>query len=284
MSGIFASFKPRHEYLVCVDSDGCVMDTMTCKHVLSFGPCLVNEWGLGRWREEILKGWNEVNLYRVTRGINRFKGLALALTEINEKHTRIEGIESYLRWCETTHAHSEESLIKAIGTADGGEEGECLRKALAWSLKVNESIDAIPYDVMMPFQGAKEGLKRAHSLADVVVVSGARHKTVCDEWQRHGLLKYTDLVLAQDVGSKAYCISEMLRLGYDRSRTLMIGDAMGDLDAAEINGVHFFPILTGKEAKSWREVCDVGLLKLLDGTYHGEYQRDKKTEFIKNFK
>ena len=27
---IFDSFERKHDYLVCVDSDGCVMDTMNC--------------------------------------------------------------------------------------------------------------------------------------------------------------------------------------------------------------------------------------------------------------
>ena len=27
---IFDTFERKHDYLVCVDSDGCVMDTMNC--------------------------------------------------------------------------------------------------------------------------------------------------------------------------------------------------------------------------------------------------------------
>ena len=41
---IFDSFVRKHDYLVCVDSDGCVMDTMNCKHFNCFGPCMVTEW------------------------------------------------------------------------------------------------------------------------------------------------------------------------------------------------------------------------------------------------
>ena len=46
-------FGKKHEFLVCVDSDGCVMDTMNCKHFHCFGPCMVAEWGLEEWQEEI---------------------------------------------------------------------------------------------------------------------------------------------------------------------------------------------------------------------------------------
>ena len=81
---IFDSFEKKHDYLVCVDSDGCVMDTMNCKHFHCFGPCMVTEWGLEEWKDEILDRWNVINLFSMTRGINRFKGLAMALGEIKD--------------------------------------------------------------------------------------------------------------------------------------------------------------------------------------------------------
>ena len=79
------NYVKKKEYLLCVDSDGCAMDTMDIKHFKCFGPCMVEEWGLEEWKEEILNRWNEINLYTMTRGINRFKGLAMALNEINDK-------------------------------------------------------------------------------------------------------------------------------------------------------------------------------------------------------
>ena len=54
---IFDTFERKHDYLVCVDSDGCVMDTMNCKHFHCFGPCMVTEWDLEEWKEEILDRW-----------------------------------------------------------------------------------------------------------------------------------------------------------------------------------------------------------------------------------
>ncbi len=84
-------------YLICVDSDGCAMDTMTVKHVKCFGPCMVEEWNLQKWAEPILNRWNEMNLYSMTRGINRFKGLAAALTEIDRQYTSVAGGMGSLR-------------------------------------------------------------------------------------------------------------------------------------------------------------------------------------------
>ena len=59
----FHSFQKKKDYLVCIDSDGCAMDTMDVKHIRCFGPCLVAEWGLEDWREPILARWNDINLY-----------------------------------------------------------------------------------------------------------------------------------------------------------------------------------------------------------------------------
>ena len=49
MESIFDGFKKSRDYLICVDSDGCAMDTMNIKHIRCFGPCLVEEWGLQNW-------------------------------------------------------------------------------------------------------------------------------------------------------------------------------------------------------------------------------------------
>lgn len=277
------SFVKKREFLICVDSDGCAMDTMNCKHFLSFGPCMVDEWGLGEWRDEILHRWNEINLYQVTRGINRFKGLAMALDEINNKYTRIAGVEALIEWCSKAKALSMPALSEYISTVPAGEGKVCLTKALAWSRAVNESINLIPEDKKVPFDGAGEGLCAAHAVADVAIVSSANREAVLEEWEKFSLLPHTDVMLTQDVGSKAYCIGEMLKFGYDRSHVLMVGDAIGDLDAAKSNGVLFFPILPGKERESWDELRLLGIKKLTDGSYSGEYSEKKISEFMDNF-
>ena len=75
----FAAFTPKKEWLVCVDSDGCAMDTMDSKHHQAFCPELINVYGLEQYDEIITPYWMQINLYSRTRGINRFKGLAAPL-------------------------------------------------------------------------------------------------------------------------------------------------------------------------------------------------------------
>ena len=275
-----SNFKKNKEFLVCVDSDGCVMDTMDIKHYKCFGPCMVEEWGLAEWEDAILKRWNEINLYTMTRGINRFKGLAKALCEIDKQYCRIEGVDLLEKWVSESPELSNPALSKAIAENDC----EVLKKALSWSKKVNEKINELPFDVKLPFKGAKEGLAFAHQFADVAVVSSANRAAVVEEWERYGLLEHIDVIMTQDVGSKAYCIGEMVAKGYDKDKVVMLGDAPGDYDAAKKNGVFYFPILVKNEKCSWDEFKETALNKLMDGTFGGDYQQKKADEFTENLK
>ena len=273
------SFKMNKEFLVCIDSDGCAIDSMNVKHINCFGPRMVDEWNLHEWSDEILRSWNHVNLYSLTRGINRFKGLLIALSEINEKYVRVEGLDAFADWVQTTNELSNNSLKRAI---DASDDSVCLKKALSWSNSVNESIKALPEEDVVPFGMVKEALIFAHERADVAIVSSANLGAIMDEWERYGLLPHVDLVLAQNAGTKAYCIGELLKKGYDKDKVIMCGDAPGDMDAAQVNGVFYYPIKVGFEKESWEEFIEVGFGKLLDGSYAGEYQSAKNDEFIKN--
>ena len=272
-------YKKTKEYLVCVDSDGCAMDTMDIKHFNCFGPCMVEEWSLKEFSEEILYRWNEVNLYTLTRGINRFKGLALALTEINEKHRAIEGACEFYEWAQNANELSNEAIERELKKEN---THPIFQKALNWSKAVNEKIKALPKEEVKPFLNVKKALEFAHGFADIAVVSSANLGAVLEEWERFKLLECTDIVLSQNVGSKAFCIAELLKKGYDKSKVLMCGDAPGDKAAAEKNGVAFYPILVKKEAASWQEFIDRGLPALINNEYFGEYQTAKNTQFLNN--
>ncbi len=277
----FDSFEKKHDFLVCVDSDGCVMDTMNCKHFHCFGPCMVTEWGLEAWKDAILDRWNVINLFSMTRGINRFKGLAMALSEIHAQYTPIAGIEKLAAWVEHAPALGNDALAKAIADSADAEEQAVLSKALSWSKAVNAAIVALPEEWKVPYDGAKEGLAAAHGFADVAMVSSANRDAVEEEWGKFGLLDHTDIVLAQDVGSKAACIAAMLQFGYNREKVLMIGDAPGDRDAAEKNGVHYYPILVNHEKESWDEAIAVAFGKLRGGEY-APYGEAMKQRFLEN--
>ena len=273
-----SEFKKTKNFLVCVDSDGCAMDTMDIKHIRCFGPCIIEVWQLQKWEEKILKRWNEINLYTITRGINRFKGLSMALSEINEQYQAIDGIDDLIYWSKNADELSNDTLKKEI---EKHSQKKIFKLALKWSEMVNNAIKELPESEIKPFPLVKDTLKLAHEKADIAIVSSANLGAVLDEWEKHGLLEHTDIVLTQNVGSKAFCISELLKKGYKKENVLMCGDAPGDLKAAETNEVFYYPILVKKEKDSWQDFINRGFSNLLSGSYN-EYETIKKRDFYKN--
>lgn len=278
MNAVFGNFQKSKEYLICVDSDGCAMDTMNIKHIKCFGPCMVKEWELTPWREEILARWNEINLFTMTRGINRFQGLLMALKEINQKYTPIEGLDILDEWVSHTPELSNDSLKREIEKTDA----RILNKVLKWSDAVNTAIQNLDEKEKQPFKEVKESLAYAHRFADIAIVSSANLQAVLEEWDIHGLLEHTDIVLAQNAGSKAFCIQELVKKGYDIDKVLMVGDAPGDYKAAQSNHVFYYPILVRYEEQSWKEFKEEAVSRLLDGSYAGDYQKEKADAFIEN--
>jgi len=272
------NYQKRKQFLVCVDSDGCAMDTMDIKHKKCFGPCLIEVWNLQQWEEEILDRWYEINLYSELRGINRFKGLAIALKEINEKYIVIEALESFLNWVEETKELSNESLMEQISK----NRTVCLEKALQWSDNLNKKIKNLLPQEKIPFKNVKEVLKRVHQYADIAIVSSANYEAVREEWSDHGLLDHIDLLLSQNIGSKSHCIHELLGKGYGTNQVIMIGDAPGDEKAAEENHVLFYPILVKQEAESWNEFSEHVFGKFLQQDFR-EDSIYYKNKFYNNF-
>lgn len=272
------TFNKTKDFLICVDSDGCAMDTMNIKHQRCFGPMLVEQWGLHAWEEHILDRWNEINLYSMTRGINRFLGLGLLLEEIDATYTAIKDVGPFLTW-----ARNAQELSNATVLAMAKETGrDIFMQAWSWSLAVNKAITELPDSDKMSFSGVQQSLASARQHANICIISAANPEAVIEEWTQHNLMEYVDVSLAQDVGPKAYCISKMLEFGYDPNTVIMVGDAPGDLQAAQENGILFYPILVRHEEASWKDFRATYLSHLLDGTYRTHHQQTMIESFINN--
>lgn len=246
MKKIIDDYKKHKEYLVCVDSDGCVMDTMNRKHSTCFGPMLLEEWEFFGYETFVLETWNTINLYSKTRGINRFKGLIAILDAIEQKGIFIDDLQSLRQWATTTRTLSNHALEEEIKQ----HPSPCLKKALSWSNRVNQAIKLLPEEICM-FPHAYDVLTRISSFADIVVVSSANKEAMEKEWKQSGCAKHVRALCGQEDGTKSLCIQGLLQVGYEPKKTLMVGDAIGDLEAAIENGVNFYPILVGNEANSW---------------------------------
>ncbi|MGL5314941.1 MAG: HAD family hydrolase [Peptostreptococcaceae bacterium] len=274
MNNIFENYKKEHDFLVCIDSDGCAMDTMEIKHRRCFAPEMIKTWNLYEKEDYILNLWYDLNLYTQTRGINRFKGLVETFKIISKEGIEIEDLDSLINWAETTTELSNNSLKKEIEKKDI----QGLKLAYEWSINVNKAIEKLPKDDK-PFENVKKGLENISKLADVAVVSSANGEALDDEWNRHDLVKHLNVLLGQEAGTKQYCISQLKKKGYDTNKILMVGDAPGDLQAAQKNNVNFYPILVNKEGDSWARLINEAIPKLLEGKFDEEYQNILVKEF-----
>ncbi|MET3557583.1 phosphoglycolate phosphatase [Streptococcus rupicaprae] len=243
-------------YLFCVDSDGCAMDTMTYKHELFFGPLISKHFPIAD-ADQFQKDWEKLNLYSRTRGVNRFTGLVMALQAAG-----VADIDALVHWAETTDSLSNASLEKAIAK----EASADLEKALAWSNDVNRHIKAYEGEALA-FPNAREGLKKLSQLGQVYVVSSANREAVEEEWQDQGLMPYVTDLYCQDRGKKEDVLAQLLDQVDSPSQILMIGDSPGDCHAAEQNGVAFYPIIVGEEAKSWSDLMLAEAENFMAGQY-----------------
>lgn len=278
MEDVFAGYRRRHDYLICIDSDGCAMNTMEIKHRKSLAPCMVYEWDLGEYRDAIMRRWREISLYSMDRGINRFEALAKILVDVNENYKRVEDLDSLLNWVKTSKELSTDSLRREVERTGS----PALKKALEWSELVNGSLKMISEKNKKPFEGVREALEAAEQFADIVIVTAASRTEIVEEWGYYDLLKRVGLVLTQETGSKEYCIGKLLEYGYQKDHAMMVGDSPIDQRAAKAEEVFFYPIMVWKEKESWEEFRNHALDKFREGTFAGEYQAEVEKEFVQN--
>ena len=286
----YFDYEKQSEFLICIDSDGCAMDTMDVKHRECFGPQYVHTYGLDAHYDEAMKVWLNDNLYTITRGINRFKGLAMSLKEmakrgyivtdggpVGEGQVALQGLDELVEWTET----AKELSNPAVMALTQKSHSEAIEKALLWSVRTNRAIHSLPPEDK-PFDGVKKAMDIMCGGADLVAVSSANGEAVQAEWSKHQLKDDCRVLLCQEAGSKAFCIAELKKKGYDPAKILMVGDAPGDRDAAFKNGVHYFPILVGHEAESWAQLLSEAYPKLLSGEFDQAYQDSLVAAFEKN--
>ena len=272
------NFKKKKDFLICIDSDGTAMDVMNIKHKRCFGPCFVSEWGLDAHAQDMLALWNDINLYKSTRGNNRFLTLYMALCEVNEKYCPIPNLQELKNWLDTTKELSNRSLSEAAEQTNS----EILYKALRWSQAVNAQTALLTYDDKKPFDGVKEFLHYASRKADIAIVSSAGYEIIREEWRYHGLINHVGVICAQEDGTKKACLQCLREKGYDGDKVLMVGDALSDMAAAHEAGVAFYPMQIDKEAQSWAELKNTYFTALVNGTYKNE-QAELERKFNEYF-
>ncbi len=276
-----ASFAPRHEFFVGIDSDGCVFDSMELKHKECFIPVIVRHYRLQAASKYVREVCEFINLYSEWRGTNRFPGLVMLFDLLAERPEVVRRgiaprkLESLRAFCESGRPLGNASLADAIAESNDDE----LREALAWSEEVNRAIDATAVGVP-PFPAVHDSFDRLAEFADLMCVSSTPTVTLEREWNEQDLARYVSLIAGQDIGSKKEVLATAAGAGYSPGRLLMIGDAPGDLKAARASGALFFPIVPGEEEASWERLRDEGIDRFQRETFAGDYETGLVDAFL----
>jgi phosphoglycolate phosphatase-like HAD superfamily hydrolase len=272
------TITPQHDFLVGIDSDGCVFDSMELKHKECFVPVFINHFGLQGVSKYAREAAEFVNLYSKSRGANRFPALVEQLDwlrqrpEVKARNINVPHLKALIEWMGREKKLGNPALEKAVAETNDLE----LRLILEWSNAVNEAI-AKMVRCVPPFPYVKECLELFGARADMIVCSQTPNAALEAEWKEHGIDRYVTAICGQEVGSKKESLANAQK--YPPNHTLMLGDAPGDLNAAVANNCLFFPINPGVEEASWRRLHDEGIKRFFEGTFAGEYQKELLDEF-----
>ena len=275
---------PTKEYLVAIDSDGCVFDAMGIKHRECFCPMLIAYFGLQPVAEAARECKDFADLFSKTRGANRHITSARILNEllpchpmVIERGFKVPEFKYYVEWVNDPDSLLSNAGLEQMIAASEGEAKAEFEVALKWSVRVNEMVAEVVKNIP-PFPHVVESFDKIIDKADIIVCSSTPVEALAREWAEHDVAKYAKVIAGQEMGKKAEHLAVMCEK-YDKSKILMIGDALGDQNAAEKNGVMFYATNPGRETASWKRFHDEAFDKFIAGEYAGEYEDAVKTEF-----
>ena len=282
---LFDKFEKKNDFLVGIDSDGCVFDTMEIKQKECFTPNTIKFFGLQPISKYARECCLFVNLYSKTRGINRWPALIKEIDyaemreEAKQRHFTLRPLPHLRKWVAEEKKWNNKKLSEYIASLSDEEAVKELTYALEWSKTVDATIKGMVYGIP-PFPMVEESLNKLSGKADMLVVSQTPVEALEREWAEHGVDKYVSMIAGQEMGTKSEHLKYTIEKGYDLDKVLMIGDAPGDMKAAKSNNALFYPIIPGQEEESWAKFYGEAIDRFFAGTYKGAYEE----ELIKTFK
>lgn len=276
------NMKPSHEFFIGIDSDGCVFDSMEVKQKKFFIPNALKYFDLFEISKILQETWEFVNLYSIYRGGNRFTSIIKVFDllherkEIRDKGFKLADLSSLKRWVKAETKLSNANLRKYFESNYDPDLGKVVRWTEAVNKDISEMLRNIP-----PFPHAKQAIEKMSACADLIIVSQTPLEALEREWKEHDMKKYVKVIAGQEHGTKTEHLALAGKDKYPDNNILMIGDAIGDMNAARDNGILFYPIIPGKEDKSWELFINEGLGKFSRGLYSGSYENKLLMEFRK---
>lgn len=272
--------KPTHDTMVCVDSDGCVFDTMELKQKQCFHSEIIRFWNLESIESTVRETAEFVNLYSKGRGRNRFLCLYDTMEllrkrpEVIQSGVVIPSMVDLKEWMDDESALGNPSLEKAVFET----QNSALKKVLDWSLAVSERVAETVVNAPV-FKWVQEGLELIRTHSDCIVVSQTPEEALVREWAEHGMEHYVRFIAGQELGTKAEHIQMASSGRYGLDEILILGDAPGDRIAAQMSGILFYPINPAHEEASWERFCKEAFDRFLSGEYRGKYEQERIAEF-----
>jgi phosphoglycolate phosphatase-like HAD superfamily hydrolase len=282
-------FKRTKDFLVAIDTDGCVTDNMSGKQMLIFHPQFMEFYQL--W--EIESYYREVaeyyNLFSVDRGCNRFIAIQLILTNLqNRKDVQqvLQGKRIKLPDIKPLNKYIAYTKENKLGLGNPSLEEYLnqnpldlsLYKLLGWSEAVNRTFPHISAKIP-PFNHVEECLKLMSQHADILIVSKTPYADLANYWEAQGISKYAQIIAGQEMGSKGHHIEVAKKASqYEDDQAMMIGDGGGDLKAVKENKGLFYPTPPGKEKEAWKKFPNA-FQKFIKMKYKGEFE-DKLIEIF----
>ncbi len=264
------------KFVVGIDADGTIFDTMNIKHKQVFWQCMMERWGVPDPDGRILAEAEKINLYSKSRGINRFPGL-LKVMEICPSLAGLD--KTPLRdFISSGYPTSNAGLEKYISD---GHTDKILYDTLGWSYDIDR-VFAEKTEKLLPFSGADSSIRKMSERADIVIVSSASGKILERDLENAALSPYITKIMGQECGKKHEQLASV-RASLSPDSVLMIGDAISDCDAAKRAGAHFYPILPGNEEHSWDMLENKYFESFIAGEYHEKHEDLLYKDFLNTF-
>jgi len=279
---LLKSFKRSKDFLVAIDTDGCITDNMNGKQMLIFHPHFMeffNLWEIETYFREIAE---YVNLFSVDRGCNRFVAIELTLKHLSEREdvkTFMENknvelpkrklFDDFILFTKNNNLGLGNPALEKYIDSNPGEYPAY--KLLGWSEAVNRTFPYISAKIP-PFRGVRETLKLIYRYADIVVVSKTPYEDLVNYWEDQEIAEYASIIAGQEMGSKSHHIKIVKEAGgYRDNDVLMLGDGNGDMSAVKKNNGLFYPINPGSEQKDWDSLPDA-FKCFIEGDFAGDFE------------
>jgi phosphoglycolate phosphatase-like HAD superfamily hydrolase len=278
---LLKDITPRHEFFIGIDSDGCAFDTMETKQKEFFIPEALKLFNLFPASSLVRQTWEFVNLYSVDRGTNRFIALVKTFDllkerqEFKDRKVALPDLSALREWIKVESRLGNPALEEYIKQ----HPHPVLSLVLEWSKTVNREIGQWMKGIE-PFPFVRECIQKMQAMADVMVVSQTPLEALTREWEEHNLSQYLLCIAGQEHGTKSEHLRYAAAGKYPARHILMIGDSLNDLKAALDNRISFYPVMPGKEEKSWKYLFE----EVLDLFFCEKYQGKLEDALTKNFR